>query len=69
MFYVKAQITDDIEIKVPLYGDCIFTNCGECGKEIPTDETFLAELIQEGGDLIGSNLFCSECSLKKYEIK
>lgn len=68
MFYVKAQINDDIEIKVPLYGDSIFTTCLECGTEVQTDETFIAELINEGGDLAGSSIICEMCTLGKLGV-
>jgi len=64
MIYVKATINDDIEIKVPIYGDMLFTHCGECGAEKQVDETFLAEVINYGGDLAGTQLICEECTKK-----
>ncbi|MNW46722.1 hypothetical protein D3C74_240340 [compost metagenome] len=62
MFYVKAKINDEITISVPLYGDQLFTTCGHCGAEKQVDETFLAEVINEGGDLAGTQMICVSCT-------
>lgn len=61
MFYVKTNITDDVEIKVNLYDDEIFTQCTKCGKEIQVD-TELLKSILEDGDLASTSIYCEECS-------
>lgn len=61
MFYVKTEINDNIEIKVDLYDDEIFTRCPKCGKEIQV-ETQSLRTILNGGNLASSSLCCKECS-------
>lgn len=61
MFYVKTNISDDVEIKVDLYDDEIFTQCPKCGKEIPV-ETEDLKLVLKDGDFASSSLYCEECS-------
>lgn len=61
MFYLKAKLGDDVEIKVPFHGDNVFTPCTECGIEIEVDEELLGDLIQDGG-LAGVSMKCGSCS-------
>lgn len=62
MFYIKTKLTEEIELKVPLYGDEFYTACTGCEKEIQVDERFIAELINEGGDLAGTSIKCAKCT-------
>lgn len=61
MFYVKTNLNKNIEIKVDLYDDEIFTQCPKCGKEIQVDNETLANILKDA-DLIGTSLYCVECS-------
>lgn len=61
MFYVKTNISDNVEIKVDLYDDEIFTQCPKCGKEMQVETEELKQVL-EGGDLAGSSLYCEKCS-------
>lgn len=61
MFYVKTNITDDVEIKVNLYDDEIFTQCIKCEKEIQVDTEFLKSILEDG-DLTSTSIYCEECS-------
>ena len=61
MFYVKTNITDDVEIKVNLYDDEIFTQCLKCGKEIQVDTELFKKLLEDG-DLASTSIYCQECS-------
>lgn len=62
MFFLKTKITDEIEIRVPIYGDEIFTICPDCGKEIEADSDLLADIFKDGGNLESTSLCCKECS-------
>ena len=60
MFYVKASISETVEITVEIQDDNVFCVCPECGSEVYVD---LAEVFSDGeGDLYGTAVFCSECS-------
>ena len=61
MFYVKTNITDDVEIKVNLYDDEIFTQCTKCGKEVQVDIGLLKSILEDG-DLTSTSIYCKECS-------
>lgn len=61
MLYIKTNISDNIEIKVDIYDDEIFTQCPKCGKEIQV-ETEVLKKILEDGDLASSSLYCEKCS-------
>lgn len=67
MFYVKTQIAN-IEIKIELYDDEIFTSCNNCGKEIEVDSQALISVLQDG-DLASTSLACVECTSKSREEK
>jgi hypothetical protein len=61
MLYVKSQLTHNVEIKVNIYGDDIFTSCVQCGAEIQVDEQHLVELLRLG-DLASTAVKCTACS-------
>lgn len=63
MFYVKAKINDDVEIKVNIYGDDIYTNCLDCEKEFQVSEEELEVYLHEG--LSSISACCKECSIKR----
>lgn len=65
MFYVKTNISDNLEIKVDLYDDEIYTTCPICGKEVQVDPMDFAEVLKEG-DLAGTQIYCDKCS-EEYE--
>ena len=58
---MKTKISGDMELKVPLYGDEIYTSCPECGKEIQLDSVDLADIIKEQA-LSSTSVYCKECS-------
>lgn len=67
MFYLKTNINDVIEIRVPIYSDEIYTQCGECGKEIEVDTELLIGVLQDGC-LSSSSIICEECTeIRKEE--
>lgn len=61
MFYVKTNISDDVEIKVDLYDDEIYTQCPKCGKEIQVETEVLRQVLLDG-DLASTSLYCEKCS-------
>ena len=66
MFYLKTRITDEVEIKVPLYDDEIFFYCINCGKEMQIETEELAQILQKGS-LCGTSICCSDCSRCRHE--
>lgn len=60
MFYLRTKIAEEIEIKIPLYNDEIFTQCRECGKEINYEPQELVEILH-GGDFASTSVICSDC--------
>ena len=44
MYYVKTRINDELEVKIDLTGDNIFTTCPECGAEFPIDIIEMAQV-------------------------
>lgn len=65
IIYHKLSVNDEVEIRVPIYNDEIFTQCPGCGKEIQVEPDTLAEIIKDGGDMGGTSIYCKECSLKR----
>lgn len=61
MFYIKKKITDDIEIKIDIYENEIFTTCGDCGKEMQIESEHLADIIKDQA-LASTYVLCEECS-------
>jgi len=64
-FYVKAKITDEVEIKMKLYDDEIYTSCPDCGKEMQVDADTIVSILGNGGDFAGTSIYCVDCSKKK----
>lgn len=58
MLYIKAELADEIEIKVPFYGDNVFAICPICGVEHVVEEELLIELLTEGN----TQVYCLNCS-------
>ena len=65
MFYVKTQLSDEVEIAVEIHDDNVFCICPGCGCEVDVD---LAEILSTGdNDLYGIEVFCSVCSRARLE--
>ena len=65
MFYAKAKIGEDAELKIELHDENIYTACPGCGEEIQVD---LNDVITDGQiDFYGTSIYCSECSRKMRE--
>ncbi|TFJ92174.1 hypothetical protein [Lentibacillus salicampi] len=60
MLYIKKS-TDDVEMKMDLYEDEIFSSCPICGKEHEVQPDELAHIIQSGDDFSGTSIFCNGC--------
>lgn len=63
MFYIKTKITDDVEVKINLYDDEIYTTCPKCGKEMQVTTEDIKLVFMEG-DFSSSSLLCEDCSSK-----
>jgi len=61
MIFIKAKLNEDIEIKVDLYGDEFRSFCPKCAKEHDVDIETVASIINEGGDLGSTSIYCSTC--------
>lgn len=66
MIYFKTQITEDVEIKIDIYGDEFYTKCPICKKEINVE---IKELQDFDFDFAGTVFYCHECSKDKGNIK
>jgi len=64
MIYLKTNINDDIEIRISIYDDELFTTCPDCGKEIEVDTESL-RMILKNGDLSSTSMCCEECSARR----
>lgn len=62
MIFVKAKINQDVEIKVDLYGDEFRSCCPKCGIENDVSIEDIAQIINDGGDLAGTSIWCIDCS-------
>lgn len=63
MFYVKAQLSDQVEIKVDLYEEEIFTQCPDCGVELEVaSQALIAILEDEAADFSSTSICCEYCS-------
>ena len=61
MLYVKTNISSDVQIKVDLYDDEIYTQCPKCGKEMQVETEVLKQILEDS-DLASSSLYCEKCS-------
>ena len=62
MIYLKTQIADNIEIKVDIYEDELFTLCPMCVKEMQVEFDELLDSLNRGGDLSSTVWYCEDCS-------
>jgi translation initiation factor 2 beta subunit (eIF-2beta)/eIF-5 len=62
VLYIKTKLNDQVEIKIDLYEDEIFTTCPVCGKEHQVD----AKKIE---DWVGTSVSCGsyECNNQMTE--
>lgn len=61
MIYIKTKVSDNVEMKINLYDDEIYTQCAKCEKEIQIEKEELKQIL-ENGDLASTSLFCEKCS-------
>ena len=62
MFYVKAQLSDALEVTIEINDENVFCHCPHCGSEVQVD---LAEVFADGEiDLFGTAVLCKNCSKK-----
>ncbi|MDO4301537.1 MAG: hypothetical protein Q4D26_09140 [Clostridia bacterium] len=71
MFYVKHKANDDvanINIKIDITDDNVYSTCPVCGKEFKVD---IVEQIQfdKEFDLFSTYPYCPECNKKYLEAK
>lgn len=64
MLYIKTRVSENIEIKVDLYEDEIYTQCPLCSKEMQVGFEELKDLLNQGGDFSSTVWYCEECSPK-----
>lgn len=70
MFYVKTKINDQIEVKIDLYDDEIFTQCPACGAEMEVDSKTIITVLSDGGDFASTSIYCTtDCAKKLKEGK
>ena len=65
MFYIKAKLTENVEVKVPMYDNRIYTQCPDCGTEHAVEIADIARIIHEGGDFVNTSVYCEKCSKKE----
>lgn len=65
MIFIKAKLSDDVEINVDLYGDEFRSHCPKCYKEHDVSIEDVAKIIVDGGDLASTSVYCLECSNTK----
>ncbi|MCW6665287.1 hypothetical protein NHG32_06295 [Aerococcaceae bacterium NML191219] len=62
MFYIKQKLGQDLEIKVDIHDENVFTRCPYCGMEIAVD---LVEVLSDGeSDLYSTAVVCATCAEK-----
>lgn len=62
MLYVKTELSKGITLTVPIFDDEIYATCPKCGSEHVVDTETIAQIINNGGDLYGTDVYCKECS-------
>lgn len=68
MIYVKIELADSAELRMPLYEDEIFSACPQCGKEAPVHPEHLIEILKDkDSDFPGTSVYCDDCSLARHE--
>ena len=58
MYYVKATLASDYEIKIPLHDVDIGLSCDGCGKELDWEASEIADVISECSR---AHTFCKTC--------
>lgn len=62
MFYIKQKLSDDLELKIDIHDENVFTRCPYCGTEIGVD---LSEILSnKDSDLFSTAVVCQQCSQK-----
>lgn len=67
MLYIKVNLSDDVVLTAPIYDDEIYTKCPECGVEHAVDPKTIAQIINGGGDFIGTTVYCDRCSNQRRD--
>lgn len=62
MLYVRTQLNDQIDIKIDLYEDQIFSTCPLCGREEQVETDVIVSILSNGADFAGTNIYCNECT-------
>jgi hypothetical protein len=62
MLYIKTQLTDQVEIKIDLYEDEIFTTCPSCGKEFQLE----SEDLKQIEDWASTSISCGNEKCNKW---
>ncbi len=64
MFYHKTILADGKVIKFDITDENVFTQCAECGRELPVD---IAEVFTlSGGDLFSTSIICATCTANRH---
>lgn len=63
MFYIKGDIGGK-KVHVNITDENVYTSCVGCGKELPVD---LVEILQNDGDLYGTQIYCRDCVRRQTE--
>ena len=58
--YIKAKLSEDVEIKVELYIENIFELCDVCGAEREVPRETIMRILKDTGDF-SSAIYCSNC--------
>lgn len=67
MYYVKSKINDEVEIKVDITDENVFTICPVCGVEHQID---IVDVIQSGEfDLFSTAIYGNQCTIKRNQPK
>lgn len=69
MIFIKTKLSQDVEIRVDLYGDEFRSYCPKCGQEHDISLEDLAQIIKNGGDLAGTSIWCEVCSNNPSDAK
>lgn len=64
MLYVKTQITNNLEIKVDLHENEIYTTCPGCEKEVQVEPEHLVQIITDCDNFSETSMYCDICSEK-----
>lgn len=61
MFYVKSKIGEEVEVRIDITDENVFTTCPICKKEVHIDD--FSELCRVTEiDLFDTTLYCESCS-------